>query len=404
MLSSVSVALKEAYELNRKEATEVLVWLLSDTDRKWNAEIPHSVPVAYALKGYSLGTKPMRSIHNYVLQAGHDENLDVICSCFDGQWIRLATRDENNRPLTILQLQRDVEEKAKKFSRSAIIKDIVTTPVIKDMEDDIFIERDEQSCAVYVSCTTLRRMVLSATTSSVKFKDVSKTVQHTDILSCLPDDALETLSEETVLQNDIALVNENGPFQDTSQIEINGNTEQTPMDLNNVSHQHSQSACNSFPEIVYQSILCKLNSHPKQSVRKSWTGKTSDDLKHAIMNITELQKMTHDELNVIIEDTKGIQNKCGFFVRKSWKLVEKANGVSKLIGSGERIVKERVVRQVFSLKECAARVIWSYPKTTSKQKLNNVYAAFIFKSEESEWLKRGMFENSTYIENVVFRP
>ena len=56
----------EAYQLSRKKATEVLVFLLSDVDRSWKPEIPHALPVAYAMKGYILPTEVMRSMMNDV--------------------------------------------------------------------------------------------------------------------------------------------------------------------------------------------------------------------------------------------------------------------------------------------------------------------------------------------------
>ena len=117
--------LEETYEICRKKATEVVVWLLSDTDRSWNIEVPHSLPVAYAMKGYSLPIKPMRDMHEHILNECREKGIEVVCSCFDGQWIKLATRDLNNRPLTLLQLQRDVYDTACKEKRTVIVKKLI---------------------------------------------------------------------------------------------------------------------------------------------------------------------------------------------------------------------------------------------------------------------------------------
>jgi hypothetical protein len=91
----------------------VIVWLLPDVDRNWSAEVPHSVPVAYCLKGYSLAGDTMRSMHDEVLDACYEAGLDVVCSAFDGQWCTLSTRGETGELLTILQLQRDIWNAAK---------------------------------------------------------------------------------------------------------------------------------------------------------------------------------------------------------------------------------------------------------------------------------------------------
>ena len=55
------------FKICRRKASEVNVWLLQDTDREWNAERPHSIPIAYALKGYSLSVEVMRSMCEDVL-------------------------------------------------------------------------------------------------------------------------------------------------------------------------------------------------------------------------------------------------------------------------------------------------------------------------------------------------
>ena len=48
--------IQEAYELECKKATEILAFILSDTDRMHDPQHPNQVCVAYGLKGYSLTT------------------------------------------------------------------------------------------------------------------------------------------------------------------------------------------------------------------------------------------------------------------------------------------------------------------------------------------------------------
>ena len=88
--------------------------VLSNADRNWDPEVPHSTPVAYAMCGYSLPIKPMRDIHEDILNNCFQKGINVVCSCFDGQWLKLATRDATVRPLTLIQLQRYVYEEASK--------------------------------------------------------------------------------------------------------------------------------------------------------------------------------------------------------------------------------------------------------------------------------------------------
>ena len=83
---------EEAFRLTRRQATEVLVWLLSDVDRVWSPEIPHSIPVAYGMKGNSAPLASMRKMCNDVLQACHKEGIHISCTCFDGQYLQLVNQ------------------------------------------------------------------------------------------------------------------------------------------------------------------------------------------------------------------------------------------------------------------------------------------------------------------------
>ncbi|CAC5388828.1 unnamed protein product [Mytilus coruscus] len=118
--------IKESSQICRRKAREVLVWLLSDSDRQWHPEMPNSVPIAYVMKGYSLSTNIMRSMHDNILEVCSSYGINVICSCFDGQWVKLGTRNGENKPMTLLQLQEHVWEKAKKTSREHILNAFVS--------------------------------------------------------------------------------------------------------------------------------------------------------------------------------------------------------------------------------------------------------------------------------------
>ena len=54
LMQTSKILTEEAYELQRKKATELLAFVISDTDRIHNPNKLNQIPVAYALKGYSL--------------------------------------------------------------------------------------------------------------------------------------------------------------------------------------------------------------------------------------------------------------------------------------------------------------------------------------------------------------
>ena len=55
--------LKEAYHIFKEEATEILAFVAADSTRVPEPGIPHHIPIAYGLKGYSL---PMTIMHHLI--------------------------------------------------------------------------------------------------------------------------------------------------------------------------------------------------------------------------------------------------------------------------------------------------------------------------------------------------
>ncbi|CAC5404088.1 unnamed protein product [Mytilus coruscus] len=188
-LCNVNRVIDETYEICRRKATEVLVWLLSDTNRCWNIEIPHFLPVAYAMKGYSLTTQTMRTMNEHYFGG-------MQCT---RNWH--STRDVDERPLTLLQLQRDVYETASKEKRNTILKHLSEKPIADDLENDVCAIRNE-SGGLNVTSELLRK-VFQAIHYTTKSQNVTKRdleskqdkVQSDGSLSCLPDEALEVLIE-----------------------------------------------------------------------------------------------------------------------------------------------------------------------------------------------------------------
>ncbi|VDI84262.1 Hypothetical predicted protein [Mytilus galloprovincialis] len=283
LFTEIISSLREAFEICRKKASEVLVWLLSDTDRNWNEEIPHSLPIGYAMKGCSLPTSPMRNMHNAILQACYDKDIHIACSCFDSQWVKLATRDASDKPLTLLQLQRDVSEKSRKTSRDVILNELTRTPIAQTLEDLTIDKKDK-------------------------------------------------------------------------------------------------------------------GGHQKSSVQAKWKDKDVQILKKSIADTQILKKLSHDELNVIIGSTEQLQKKAGLMIRKSWRILEKVNGISKLVGDGKQIESERKVRSMLTLREFAARRIKGSSaqntKKVPKDILNLVYSTISYQAAYIDLIAKCPFDKN----------
>ena len=100
-------AIREAHDLERRKANEVLLFLLTDTDRSFQKDKPAAIPVAYALKGRSLKVSTALKMVNDVWNFLKEHDINVLVESYDGQWARLVFRDRNNNPLTLFELQRD---------------------------------------------------------------------------------------------------------------------------------------------------------------------------------------------------------------------------------------------------------------------------------------------------------
>ena len=130
MLYNANMKIERAYQLTLTKPAGLLVFMLSDLDRLYEPEKMHSVPIAFRLKGYSLPTGIFRLMIEKVLNECTKAWLFVPVCCFDGQWCRLAARDPNENPSTVLQVQRDVYNEAKKRSKNDFEKQIYESNII----------------------------------------------------------------------------------------------------------------------------------------------------------------------------------------------------------------------------------------------------------------------------------
>jgi hypothetical protein len=123
-IHEVKILTENHYEINRERASEAVVYLLCDLDRSWDKERVKWAPVAWFPKGYSLTTKTIRDITEEVHTCAHNNGIHVPCSSFDGQWHGIVIRSTDNKPLTILQLQKDVWNSVIKMSKCDIISEV----------------------------------------------------------------------------------------------------------------------------------------------------------------------------------------------------------------------------------------------------------------------------------------
>ena len=97
------VKLEEGINFLRVEASEILAFLATDSERIIKPGIPPHIPIAYGLKGPSLSNKIFRNIRNDIRNELHSRNTSVLCEVYDGQFHDIIVNSDEGKPLTRLQ-------------------------------------------------------------------------------------------------------------------------------------------------------------------------------------------------------------------------------------------------------------------------------------------------------------
>ncbi|MCG8623731.1 MAG: YqaJ viral recombinase family protein, partial [Proteobacteria bacterium] len=88
-------AFKECHQVLRDPAKELLVFMLTDKDRKQDNNIPYSYPVAYAMKGCSMTNNHLHFMVQKVREQLRNRNIPILCEAYDGQWHKYVTENES---------------------------------------------------------------------------------------------------------------------------------------------------------------------------------------------------------------------------------------------------------------------------------------------------------------------
>ena len=103
----ISELIEEGYNFLRVEASEILAFVATNSDRVIQPGIPPHLPVAYGMRGHSLSMKTMRNMVNDIRNELKKRKTSVLCEVYDGQFHQLIVRSENLEPLTQLQMMHD---------------------------------------------------------------------------------------------------------------------------------------------------------------------------------------------------------------------------------------------------------------------------------------------------------
>ena len=128
--------LQKCNEALRRKATELLLFVASDTDREFNKDVPSCIPIAYGLKGKSIRMDTARKMINVLRNDLKDKGLRILAESLDGQWAPMVFRDADNNPLTLYELDKDCWIKFAHMGKKNILKYMETFShvSVKNME------------------------------------------------------------------------------------------------------------------------------------------------------------------------------------------------------------------------------------------------------------------------------
>ena len=107
MAVEAAEVIKKSSEISCQKATEMLIFMMSDTDRIKSENMEnYTHPVGYVLKGPSLPVFKMHNIINHLQNTLKQSGVEVICETSDGQWANMCFKSADGFPLTLLHLQK----------------------------------------------------------------------------------------------------------------------------------------------------------------------------------------------------------------------------------------------------------------------------------------------------------
>ena len=395
--------LETGHQLARKKAAEVMVWVLSNKDRYWSAEIPNSVPIAYGLKDYKFSSQSLRNACDYILSECRKIGIQMPLLAFDGQWYSLMVRDGSGNPLTILQLQKDIWNEVLKLKKKDLVNAIKDLKLVK-IKDNIptsGISITRISGQMIVESTDrafkcFKYRAVQKANAKDKTSEILQDVTDDDMhISWLPESVLGIIEEKGDNELLRTLNNINKELDDASEEIIVDRQNEENSEI--MDERASGNSTENEPETIvlddkdYEDICTRIRERSKQN---KWTVCT---LKTSMNSACNLNKLTRTELDIIGEQVTK-KNKT-FTFKISWVKTEKVNSISKAIGDQSVIHKtvRRRKSEVPSLKILSEKIINS--SQVSKSTLNIGYAEYIFPERLEEWKQKSTVSSDVIIEN-----
>ena len=127
---NLSVNATSSFQDLRDPGKELLVFMITDKDRKQQKNIPYSYPVAYALKGSCMNNSHLQYMVTKVRTELRKRNITVLCKTYDGQWHKHITENKLSIRLTKLH-GKETWNKCSALSKDKCIEEINHMLIVK---------------------------------------------------------------------------------------------------------------------------------------------------------------------------------------------------------------------------------------------------------------------------------
>lgn len=395
ILPKVKEGIIQSFELERRKATQLLLFVLSNVDRFSSRTSPLGIPIAYALRGKSMSSAPMRQLLSGVQNYLHANNITVVAQCFDGEWAQVGLRDKNDKPLTMYELQRDTWNMFSDMSMAKAIS-FVTDKTLVTFQDHKAMLRsyNEGDFVVEVGnlIVNIDRVSNVGKTVTVSCKggveDLSEFMSSCSIPS--HHDRPDLWVAHTVNIQLLPILLDHARAMEIQILTSQECTCTTDVQLRSTEHLllHTHLGRN-----IMESILVGLNAHKRS---KKWNTVTLEDLFlihmrtshciHHAFTIPELDLIIHNflqysDMKQIIKDLKGKSDKSIFLARLLKVRVCRPSKVGK-------------INCIWSLRHLAMKVVQDVIPVHC---LKVALATATFKNKLQEWRENSPIQIATKI-------
>ena len=130
LATNTKSAFREYHQVLRDPGKELLVFMLTDKDRKQHKNVPYSFPVAYALKGSCMTNRHLQFMVHKLRNELHGQQIPVLFETYDGQWHKYITESPSGKCLTRMY-GREVWNNYSSLSKDKCIEKLNGLSVVK---------------------------------------------------------------------------------------------------------------------------------------------------------------------------------------------------------------------------------------------------------------------------------